>query len=195
LDRRRRWEIRQAGKHHVLRPMEDVDEFKRTAYPAYRSFYKRTHYRFRSDRRHQDGFSRWADSIFQTPKMAVLGAYRGSDLGAVSISALVEDTLIYLTAFCDEESLRLNVVALLLHSLRETAAGCPQVKQICLGMYNRLGRTSIHDFYILRGCRIVAKPAVLHVNPIAALWLRLFMPARYAKMCGQLEDAAPVARA
>jgi hypothetical protein len=134
--------------------------------------------------------------VFQFPKIAVLGAYRGTDLGAVSISALVEDTLIYSTVFCDGESLRLNVIALLLHSLREAAAGCPQVKQIYLGMYHHLGRTSIHDFYLLRGCQHVAKPAWLRLSPASALFLRYCLPRQYARVLGTLGDepTAPTAR-
>ncbi len=188
MDRRRRWEVRQATKHHVVRRLEDADEFKRKAFPAYRSFYDRTHYEFRADRRHEAGFARWADSVFQFPEIVVLGAYRGSDLGGVGISVLVEVTLVYMTAFCDQESLKLNVIALMLHTLRAGAAGCPQVKRIYLGVYGHQGQRHIHDFYLLRGCQAVAKPAILHLNPACALALRGFLPRQYARLCGQLEQ-------
>jgi len=188
LDRRRRWEVRQAAKHFTVCPVESSDELIRKAYSTYCAFYLRTHYGYRSERRHLDGFSRWAESLFQFPEVSVFGAYRGCNLCAVGIWALVEDALIYLTMFCDEEALRLNVTALMLHTLREVGAGCPQVKQIFVGMYHHLGRKSIDDFYLLRGCRLIQKPARFCLNPAASLFLRLCMPRQYAKLLGKIGE-------
>jgi hypothetical protein len=45
LDYNRKRQIRLASKHFVIRPIQELKEFKDKGYPAYLSFYERTHYR------------------------------------------------------------------------------------------------------------------------------------------------------
>jgi hypothetical protein len=189
LQRDHRREVRQAGKQYVVRRVEDPAEFKEKAYKAYLSFYGRTHYQYKSERQDRECFGRWADSLFRFPKVVVLGAYReGTELQAVSISKLVEDTMVYSTVFGSTESLKCHVTALLLHTVREALAAREDVKQFYIGMYNFQGRTGVHGFYIYRGCRLVIKPAHLHLNPVTEQLLKRFMPKQYEKLYGGVED-------
>ncbi len=188
LHRDHRREVRQAAKQLTIRPVESADEFKEKAYRAYLSFYGRTHYQYKSERKDRDCFSRYADSLFQFPKIAVLGAYRNAELEAVSISKLVEDTLVYSTVFGNTESLRLHVTSLMLHSIREALAGHEEIKRFYIGMYNFQGRTGVHGFYIYRGCRLIIKPARLQLNPLAEIVLKYCMPKQYEKLYGGVEN-------
>ena len=49
-----------------------------------------------------------------------------------------EDTLIYSIFFCETESLKMHVPGLMLHVMREAAAGCPAIRQIYIGNYQIL---------------------------------------------------------
>jgi hypothetical protein len=187
LDWNRRKHVKLAGKEFVIRPMDDVGEFKQKAYPVYLSFYERTRYKYKSERRYKDRFSCWADSLFRTPKIVVLGAYRNADLGAVSVTQWVEDTLMYSTVFCDTESLKMHVTSLMLHSVRTAVAGYEQVKQIFAGPYKYQAGKGVDDFYLVRGCKLVAKPASLHINPLATIVLKRSASEEYARLCGKLD--------
>ena len=59
----------------TVSPVTDVKEPKANAYAVYRSFYERTQYEFKSERRYENNFSRWAQALFQNPKVIILGAY------------------------------------------------------------------------------------------------------------------------
>ena len=107
---------------------------------------------------------------------------------AISISKLVEDTLVYSTVFGSTESLRVHVTALMLHSIRDALVGREDVKQFFVGMYNFQGRTGVHGFYIYRGCRLMITPARLQLNPLAEMLLKRCMPKQYEKLCGGVED-------
>ncbi len=121
--------------------------------------------------------------------MVVLGAFRNGELGAVGVTKLVANTLVYSTAFCNTESLKSDVTSLMLHSLRAAAAGHPMAKQIYVGNYKFQGGKGIDEFYFARGCKLVWKPAVLHINPISNVLVRYFMPVKYTKLVGNLKDA------
>jgi len=188
LNKSQRKEIKLAAREFIIRPVQDVNEFKVQAYPVYRSFYERTGYEYKSERFNRDCFCNWADSLLVNPKVVVLGAYRNNQLGAVSVTNWVENTIIYSMTFADAQSLRQHVTSLMLHSIREALAGRSQVKQMFIGMYNYYGRTSTHDFYLLRGCKLVRKPALLHINPVAKAFLMRFLPEQYARLVGDIKE-------
>ena len=193
VEAKRRWEIRSAAKVFTIREITDVNEFKEKAYPSYLSFYQRTEYNYKKERLNQFWFSRWAESLFQFGKFVILGAYRNGQLEGICCSLCVEDTVFYTTAFCTGEALRLNVSSFLLHSVREAVASDRQAKQIFAGMYKYAAARGVDDFYLLRGCSLVQKPAILRINPLAMALLRVFRPKELSKLLGIIPDAPAAA--
>ncbi len=175
--------VKQAAKQFEIRPVSDVNEFKAAAYPVYLSFFERTQYQYGSRRRDRDYFNRWADNLFQFGRAVVLGGYRKGVLGGVNVSLLVEDTVCYSMVFCDTDSLRHGLSDLILHSVRQAVAESRCARQIFSGLYK--GGNGLDDFYLLRGCRLVKKPARLRLNPLAALVLRNFLPDYHARLMGE----------
>lgn len=186
LERHKRKQVKSAAKVFEVKAMTDLEEFQKRAYPVYLSFYARTGYQYKSERRDEPAFRVWAESIYRFPKVLVLGAYKEGELEAVSISKVVEDTLVYSMVFCTDASLRLNVTSLLLHTLRESAAASGAVKQIFVGMYKYKGWTGIDEFYLTRGCGLVRKPAMLRINPVVEMALRRYGADQYRKLCGDI---------
>lgn len=195
LDHNRKRQVKLSSREFVIRRIEDVAEFKQKAHPPYLSFYTRTRYPVGSKRRHPDYFERWADALFRLPKVLVLGGYRDGELGGVSLSFLVEHTLIYATFFCHDEALRMFLSDLMLHAIRESAAVCANVERIFLGMYKGAG--GVDGFYQLRGATLIRQRASLQLNPLARALLRCCMPRQYAGLLGTLSDGpkGPIARA
>jgi len=185
LDYNRKRQVKLASKQFTIRAMTDINEFKTKAYPVYLSFYDRTKYQFGAERRDPEVFSRWADKLFQMPKVLVLGGYREGELGGVSLSFWVGNTVIYATFFCDQESLRLNLSDLMLHTVREAAARVPKLRNIFVGMYK--GQKGLDGFYLLRGCKLVRQPAMLRINPLVKFLLMRFRPADYQKLLGNFD--------
>ena len=183
LDAVRRRQVRLADERFVIRSMDDVNEFKTKAYAVYLSFYERTRYKTGAWRRYADGFARWADALFRDPRVVLLGGYEGYQLRGVSMSMRVEDTVIYATSFCDSESLKTFLPDLLLHTVREMSANQPGIAQVFAGMC--IGERGLDDFYTLRGCKLMKKPAVLHLSLLANGLLRFGMPKLYAKLLGR----------
>ena len=181
LDRYERRDIRRALKLFRVNQSLDVSEFKRDAFPVYLSFFGRTGYRYKTERRTKTGFANWAESVFNRPNPPlVLGAFRNGSLAAVGIAYQVGGTFLYFSFFCDTESLRLHVTGVMLHTMRQTAASCG-AKEIFIGL-----RTKSSDFYIDRGCRVRPQPAKLALSPIARLILRRFMPRAFTALSGSL---------
>jgi hypothetical protein len=191
LDATRRRQARRALEQFAFRPIRDREQFEREAYPVYVSFYRRTAYGFRVERRRPRGFRRWAELLFSFPKVVVLGAYRRGKLGAVSVSEQVEDTLIFSTFFCDDASLSLHVSGGMLHSVREAAATCPHIRQIFAGAYR--GGNGVDRFYLLRGCAVAMRPAYLRVNALAEIVLRHFLSGQYRQLLGQIDNPEAMA--
>jgi hypothetical protein len=184
LDYNRKRQIKRAASEFIIRPVEDLEEFKTQGYAAYLSFYQRSRYSYGSRRRHQSYFCLWAEDLFEMPKANVLGAYRNGQLRGVSVSFLVEHTLFYATFFCDTPSLKLFLSDLMLHAIREEASHLPGIKQVFAGMYK--GGCGLDDFYLLRGCTLIRKPAFLRTNPISTLILRRYLPQQHAKLLGRM---------
>ena len=186
LDYNRKRQAKLAAKQFVIQPITDINEFKQKAYPVYLSFYERTRYQYDSQRTKQGYFSRWADALFRISNLVILGGYRNGELGGVSLSLLVEDTLCYATFFCNIESLRLGLSDLMLHFVREAVAKGQCAEQIFAGLYK--GGNGLDDFYLLRGCKLVRKPALLHINPVAKAFLMRFVPEQYARLVGDIKE-------
>ena len=155
LDYNRKRQVRLAAKRLIIRPIEDLGELVEQGHRVYVSFHDRTGYAYKAERRRREYFARWAESLFHNPKLLVLGGYRNGELEAVCVSQRVENTVLYSTFFCKDESLRLNVSDLMLHTVRQAAAECGQVSGIFAGMYK--GGTGLDDFYLLRGASLVKK--------------------------------------
>jgi hypothetical protein len=188
LHKQERRQIKRAAEDFTVSLVTDVNEFKVQAYRVYLSFYERTKYEYKSERRYEGNFSKWADSVFQNPKVIVLGAYKKNrELGAIEICHLVEDTLVGSTFFCETESLKMHVTGFMLHKMREAIAGCQAMKQIFIGNYKYAAVKGVDDFYLTRGCKLVRKPALLHINPLTAFFLKRFLPEQYARLSGKIE--------
>lgn len=183
LDQKRRRQVRLASNQFSVKPFEDVHEFTAQAYPVYQSFDKRTHYRTGAWRRQASGFAKWASELFKIPKIVVLGGYDCNQLRGVCVFMCVEDTVVYATSFCDTESLRRYISDLLLHSVRVIAARHSQVAQVFAGMC--IGERGLDEFYALRGCKLVEKPAILYLNPLARGVLRVAAPSVYKRLLGR----------
>src|SRR5262249_40940492 len=130
-------------------------------------------------RRNRVFFAHWAQGLFELPGPNILGAYRDNVLCAVSLSLLVDGVLIYASFLSDTPSLRLGVADLLFHKVREAVSSRPDVRQLFAGGYHS---DDVSRFYLLRGCRVLRKPAVLVINPLATIALREFFPNAYAKL-------------
>ena len=192
LDYNRRRQIKISSKTFQVRAIIDPVEFKEKAYPVYLSFLERTQYQHASHRRERAKFSQWADCLFQMPKIAVLGAFRsgGEALGAVSLSFVFDQTLVYASFFCDTASMKHHISDGMLHFVREAAAD-QALKQVFVGMRKSGSRASLDEFYLTRGCQVVSLPAYLHVNPLAKAILLTCMPKKYQRLCGRSELSNP----
>jgi len=154
--------ILKAYKRVTIRPLLDQEEFIAQGYPVYLSFYERTHYSYKSDRRNPKIFAEWARALFRFPKVIVLGAYSQHKLLQIDISCLVEDTLFQLSSINSEEALELQAPELMLHTVRELAAKHGEIKRIFSGSLAQ--KESLDKFKIERGACVLIMPAYLHIH-------------------------------
>lgn len=185
LDSKRHRQVRVALRTFVIRPVTDLDEFKRKGHEAYLSFYERTRYSYGSKRQDAAYFSAWAEVLFGMPNILVLGAYQGDHLVGISVSYLIDETVSFAMFFCTTAAMKLFVSDLMLHAIRSAAARDPQVKQIFAGMYK--GNPGLDGFYLLRGAKCIQKPASLRINPLVSVALRYGAQEMYSKILGQIE--------
>ena len=183
VSRRRRQLINQAARQFQVRPLRDLREFKEQGFRAYRSFYERTGYSYKSDRKNEAAFHKWAETVFRHPKAILLGGYGADGLAAVSRSYWVNRTLVYATFFCETESLKRNLGELMFHTLRELAAQESQIEEVFVRGYQ--GGNSLDHYYLLRGCKLVRKPARLEVPSLVRASIKCLMPRTYALLCGK----------
>ncbi len=148
--------------------MIDEEQFSKKAYPVYLSFYERTKYGFDRSRREKAKFTRWAHTVFQFPEAVVLAAFVGEELVSFEISGLVENTLIRKTIVTSDKALRLNTPDLLLHYYRTIAQNQPEIHMIYDSMLS--ANSGVNNYKIMRGARVAALPAFLHIHP-GLLWL------------------------
>lgn len=184
LNSSRRWDVRTAEKRYTIRLFTGLREFQDKAHSVYGAFFQRTQYGYLSERLRKDRFDAWAQTVYGTPGIIVLGAFAGDTLGAVSISHVVERTFVYSTFFANEDALRQRVSSLMLHTLRAAAAASGDIARIFVGMRKTGAAQSIDSFYMERGCVVQSLPASLSLNPIAKWTLRAFRPAVLHRMVG-----------
>ncbi len=147
----------------TVRRMLDEEEFTEIAYPVYLSFYERTKYGFDAGRREKPKFKCWARNVFQFTEVVVLGAFLGRDLVSFEITCLVENTLILKTIVTSDRALRFNTPDLLLHYYRTIAQGQPEIHMIYDSMLS--ANDGLNNYKIMRGARVAALPAFLHIHP------------------------------
>jgi hypothetical protein len=161
--------IKKAMKNDVtVSRIIDEREFSENAYPCFVSFYERTRYGFDRSRRTRDGFSRWARTVFQFPEAVILGAFAGQGLVSYEISCLVEDTLCLKTLVNSDKALKLGAADLLLHTHRLWSREQPEIHAIYDSVLGQ--RSGVNEFYLVRGARVLALPADLHMHPVLR-WL------------------------
>jgi hypothetical protein len=183
LKHERRRLIKKASRQFEIRPLGDIKEFREQGYQAYLSFYKRTGYFYKANRIQKEKFGEWSDTIIKFPKAILLGGYGESGLVAVSISYLVDQTLIYATFFSDTVALQKGVGELMFHKIREVAAQHPDIREVFVRQYH--GGNNQDKYYILRGCKFVRKPANLNLIFPAHMVLRSCFPKQYATLRGR----------
>jgi hypothetical protein len=184
LNSKRRWQVRAAAKHFVVRPIEQSGELATMGYPVYLSFFERTKYSYLASRVRREKFEAWTKCLFQLQGVLVLGAYEAEKLAAVSISRLIGDTLMYSTFFGHSDALRFNVASLMLHELRDASAATAGVKSVFVGMRKTGAARSIDEFYFERGAVVERLPARLRVSVLSRLVLRSFRPDLYRQLTG-----------
>lgn len=182
LGRRRQQLVRQAARHFQVRPLRELREFQEQGFLAYRSFYERTGYAYGTERKTEATFHQWAETVFQHPKVILLGGYGPEGLVGVSRSYWVERTLVYATLFCETNALKQNLGELMFHELRMLAAQEPQIQEIFVRNYQ--GGNSLDQYYLLRGCKLVTKPARLVVPAVVAACIKWFLPRQHARLRG-----------
>lgn len=184
LDKKRRWEVRTAQREFQVRPLRGAHELIQ-AHPVFAEFHQRTGYHYRADRIRADRYRAWAEKVFAHPKVRVYGAFRGSSIQAVSIVQRVGDTLIYATFFAATTALRGHVASLMLHVVRELAAGTPGVHRVFAGLRKQGCDASVDRFYFLRGAEVVVQPAFCRIHPAVAWWLKRFRPDLIRRLLGE----------
>ena len=182
LDYNRKRQVTLAARKLVVAPIADLRQFQTEGYEAYLCFFNRTGYRYGTQRRRREFFECWAERLLHTPGVLLLGAFHNGHLRGVGLSQLVEGTLLYSMFFCDDVSLRLGCADLMVHSIREIAAGRGNVQEIFVGMYK--GGQGVDTFFLLRGCSVVEKSARLSLSPLASFFVRRFKRPEYARMRG-----------
>ena len=194
LGRRRKQLVRSASQIFQVRPLRDLREFQAQGFQAYRSFYNRTGYTHRADRKDEKTFHAWAENVFSNPKVILLGGYGADGLVGVSRSYLVNQTLVYATLFCDTEALKKNLGELMFHELRLLAAGDPRIAEIFVRNYQ--DGNSLDQYYLLRGCKLVSKPARLAMPAVIRDVIKFFLPRQHALLTGKITaPASPAAPA
>lgn len=186
LDKNRRRQVRLAARDFVIRPVTDPEEFKQQAHPVYLSFHARTGYKVGAERRDPAVFARWADAVFASPQVLVLGGYREGVLGGVSLTYRHGSIVFYATFFCDDDALERYLSDLMLHTVRESAAVAPGVTHVYAGMFKSI--RGLDDFYLHRGARLIRQPARLELNPVAGFFLKTLLPGQYNRLLGQLTE-------
>jgi hypothetical protein len=178
LKEKQRYITRKGLKNFTVRPITDVTELATSGYKVYMSFYNRTKYVYKNERTLKKHFVHWAYTLFEFPKLLILGAYNQNILSAIDISYRVEDVIIDDTFFSDSLSQNLKVTDALLHTLREIAS-TSGASFLCRGLPS--GKQSLDASKIMRGCRILTMPATYKINALALYATKYFMKDSYNK--------------
>ncbi|SNB47660.1 hypothetical protein [Geobacter sp. DSM 9736] len=179
---------RKGMKHFTVRRILDLEEFIAEAYEIYLSFYSRTNYQYKKERLRIQHFTAWSHTLFSFPHIVVLGAYHAGKLSAIDVSYRVEDVVIDDIFFSDTASQQLQVTDVMLHALREAAASS-DAKYVFKGFPS--GKPSLDASKILRGCKILSKPAFFKFNPVALFAAKHLMKESYAKLLTMTSPSTP----
>jgi len=174
--------IRKGRRNFSIKQVVDLQEFINSGFKVYKSFYERTHYWWKAERREYNGFAEWAQSLFGFPKILILGAYREGNLSAVAVSYLVENIIIFPTYFADTESLKARVTDLMYHCVREMASQCQDATLISLGRLLR--EEGLDKVKLSRGAKVLAEPAYYNINPALLPLLKHLRRKDYSKLVG-----------
>ncbi len=178
-----RSQIRKGLRTFDYRRITDPEMLAVQGHPVYLEFLDRTQYGHHSSRENPSEFSRWARSVFAFPKVRVVGAFYEDRIAAVTLSFLVQDVLHYSMYFGNQFALANRASDGMLHTIRESAAGDPRIRVVfsaVAGMPRGLDR-----FYMLRGFKIVPRPARFRGNPLALAVLKHLAPDQHRKLRGE----------
>lgn len=182
VSHKRRQLINRAARQFQVRLIHDPKELQEQGHPIYLSFFERTHYPYKSDRRNKAAFDQWISTLFSHPKTIFLGGFGPNGMGAFLVSYCVNQTLVCSTLVCETEALHSKLGELMLHGVRQLAAQLPGIKEIYVRSYQ--GGNSLDQYYLLRGCQLVRKPARMVIHSPIHIFLRKFMPRKYDLLCG-----------
>lgn len=181
LNEKHRYITRKGIQNFEARQLTDAGKFIDGAYEPFRSFYDRTRYQYKKERVDRAYFIDWSEKLFGDDRVLVVGAYRMGKLAAIDVSCQVEDLIIDEIFFSDTESLNLKVTDFLLHKIREAAASS-DAAYIFRGLPS--GHRTLDESKLTRGCKVMRKPALLRINPLALYTAKLFMKKSYNKLLG-----------
>jgi hypothetical protein len=184
----RRLLIKNVSKQFVVRPMQDVAQFKEQGFQVYCSFYERTRYPYKRERVRRENYDRWVDSVMKSPKVLILGGYdQREELRAISLSYWVGHTLTYSTLFADTAALHKGIGEMMYHQLRELVSQTPGIREIFVRRYQ--GGNGLDNYYLHRGAKLVTKPSKLRLDTVSKWILKSCFPARYAVLSEKISEA------
>jgi len=186
----RRRVIKRAAKCFTIAPISDLDLLVERGHPVYLSFYKRTGYRYKSDRARRDEFGRWAKAVLGCPKVILLGGFGPSGLVAISVSYWVHRTLILSSFISETPALEKGVGELMTHTLREIASRAEGISEIFIRPFK--GGVGMDNYYLIRGATLLRKPAHLYLHPATKWFLKIFSPGRNRDLSGDYGVDSPV---
>ena len=179
LGAKQRWIIKKGSDNFCARRINGLEQFVEEACEIYQSFYNRTGYFYKKERNDRAYFAAWARTLFQHPKIMVMGAYHQDRLAAVDISYQVDDVIIDDVFFSDTQSQPLRVTDFLVHTLRE-AAKSSDARYIFRGFPT--GKQTLDESKVTRGCKVFKLPAHCRINPLALYVGKAFMNESYRKL-------------
>jgi len=181
LKEKHRHITRKGIRNFEARQLTDAGTFIDGAYELYLSFFARTRYQYKKERLDRAYFIDWSEKLFGDDRVLVVGAYRMGKLSAIDVSCQVEGLIIDEIFFSNKESLDLKVTDFLLHTIREAAA-FSDAAYIFRGLPS--GHRTLDESKLTRGCKVMRKPALLWINPLALYTAKLFMKKCYSKLLG-----------
>jgi hypothetical protein len=79
--------------------------------------------------------------------------------------------------------MKLNLGEVMFHELRQFAAQQVGIEEIFVRTYQ--GGNSLDQYYLLRGCQLVRRPARLQSSASTQLLVRCLMPRKYSQILGE----------
>lgn len=183
LKHKQRNEIKRAMKSLTIEKVDHPDAFVKGAYEPYIDFYKRTRYKWKSDRLGYRSFVEWSQHLFENRKILVHGVLaKNQGIVAVNVSYLIEDIIMDATFFSTTAALKMGSSELVWHTIRKCAAETKEARYICEGAVT--GNKGVDEAKIRRGCSVLVQPAYFHVNRAFHLLLRSVGGKAYSKVLG-----------